>query len=85
MFAVLVEGRLVQSEFQAVSETKIVFPIDNSTKVNEICVFMTGVQALPDQFGAVIWYGTPPFTNWKYLGHITNSKPSAFFKVTHVC
>jgi hypothetical protein len=83
MFAVLVEGRLGQSNSITVSDTKIVFPIDNSTKVNEICVFMTGIQALPDEFGAVIWYGSPPFTNWKYLGHITNSKPSAFFNVTN--
>jgi hypothetical protein len=97
MFAVLAEGRLAQANFVTISDTKIVFPVEGGGPLNEICVFMTGTMPLPDNYGGtatldsiksnsigVIWFGTPPFTNWKYLGYLTNSKPSAFFKVSHV-
>lgn len=48
MFGVLVSGRLVQTNFQQVSPTKIVFPLDNATDVHHVAVFMTGMQPLPD-------------------------------------
>jgi hypothetical protein len=34
--------------------------------------------------GAVIYMGWPPFTNWIYLGYLSNKKPSAIFKVQPV-
>jgi hypothetical protein len=42
---------------------------------------MTGAQPLPENMGAVIYMGWPPFTNWIYLGYLSNKKPSAIFKV----
>ena len=47
MFAILVSGRLPQRNFQTVSNTQIVFPIDNATAIQHLAVFMTGDQALP--------------------------------------
>jgi hypothetical protein len=45
---------------------------------------MTGAQPLPENMGAVIYMGWPPFTNWIYLGYLSNKKPSAIFKVQPV-
>jgi len=82
MFAVLVSGRLVQTQFQQVSPTKIVFPLDNATQVNTLAIFMTGSQPLPAGAGAIVYLGWPPFESWQYLGYLTNDMPSAFFKVS---
>jgi len=81
MFATLVSGRLVQTQYIQVSPTKILFQLDNATNIHHVAVFLTGAQPLPNGTGAVIYIGYPPFENWQYLGYITNNKPSALFKL----
>eukprot|EP01130_Rhizamoeba_saxonica_P012304 TRINITY_DN5169_c0_g1_i1.p1 TRINITY_DN5169_c0_g1~~TRINITY_DN5169_c0_g1_i1.p1 ORF type:complete len:198 (+),score=17.84 TRINITY_DN5169_c0_g1_i1:121-714(+) len=84
MFAVLVSGRLVQTNYQEISSNKCVFDLDNATSIHNLAVFMTGSQPLPSGTGAVIFLGWPPFDNWNCLGYISNDKPSALFKVNQV-
>lgn len=84
MFGVLVAGRLVQTNAQQVSATNLVFPLDNATEIQTICVFLTGSQPLPPGAASIIWLGWPPFNSWKYLGYLTNERPSAVFKLTQV-
>lgn len=52
MFAVLVSGRLVQTDFQQVDTNKFLINIPNVDEVNHIAVFMTGTQPLPADMGA---------------------------------
>ena len=52
MFAVLVSGRLVQTDFQQVDSNKFLINIPNINEVNHFAVFMTGTQPLPADMGA---------------------------------
>lgn len=52
MFAVVVSGRLVQTDFQQVDSNKFLINIPSIDEVNHIAVFMTGTQPLPADMGA---------------------------------
>jgi len=81
MFAVLVSGRLVQTNFHQISANQLVFQLDNATAIHHVSVFMTGQQPLPDGFGTVIYFAWPPYQQWQYCGWLGNMKPSAIFRV----
>ncbi|TKY90092.1 hypothetical protein EX895_000090 [Sporisorium graminicola] len=87
MFSVVLPGRLPLTEPQQVGETHCVFPLENASTISHVVVFMTGVQPFPPGYSATVhllW----PSTNgssageWKLLGCLRNTKPSAIFKVT---
>jgi hypothetical protein len=84
MFACLVSGRLVQTNYHQVADDKIVFSLDNATAIHHVVLFLTGSQPLPDGLGAVIYFGWPPYEHWQTMGWISNDKPSAIFKVHQV-
>lgn len=84
MFGVIVAGRLVQTEFQQLSETQFVFNIPDANDINHIVVFLTGVQPFPATHGGAVYFSLANPTGtagWQLLGHITNQKPSAIFKI----
>ena len=92
MFSVVLPGRLPLTNPQQVDETHCVFPLENASTISHVVVFMTGVQPFPPGYSATVhllW----PTTNsavssstsggeWKLLGCVRNTKPSAIFKVT---
>lgn len=91
MFSVVLPGRLPLATPQQVDETHCIFPLENASTISHVVVFMTGVQAFPDGFSATVHLLWPsPSTSpagagageWKLLGCLRNSKPSAIFKVT---
>eukprot|EP01129_Flabellula_baltica_P010009 TRINITY_DN4180_c0_g1_i1.p1 TRINITY_DN4180_c0_g1~~TRINITY_DN4180_c0_g1_i1.p1 ORF type:complete len:206 (-),score=43.06 TRINITY_DN4180_c0_g1_i1:32-619(-) len=82
MFAVLVAGRLVQTQHTQVSPTQIVFNLDDVTDIHHVVVFLTGSSPLPEGTGALIYLGWPPFEDFGCIGYLTNEKPSAIFKVS---
>ncbi|ESO04809.1 hypothetical protein HELRODRAFT_78723 [Helobdella robusta] len=86
MFGVLVTGRLVQTEFQQISETQFVFNIPDADNVNHIVVFLTGLIAFPPGTGGAVYFSWPSQDGpaWVLLGHIFNEKPSAIFKVANL-
>lgn len=81
MFGCLVSGRLVQTNAQQVDANRFVFAIEKANQIQHIAVFLLGTVALPDGFGASIFFGWPPYQDWKYLGYLTNTKPSAIFRL----
>jgi len=86
MFSVLVAGRLPQVNFQQVSETQFVIPISDVDHVNHLAVFMTGQMPFPDHLGGGVYFSWPSTQGpeWIFLGKITNTKPSAIFKINKI-
>lgn len=88
MFALVVSGRLVQTDFQQVDVNKWLITIPNIESINHIVVFMTGAQPLQPDMGASVHFSWPNpnqlVTVWRYLGMISNEKPSSIFKITNL-
>ncbi|OWF54945.1 protein Hikeshi-like isoform X2 [Mizuhopecten yessoensis] len=84
MFGLIISGRLVQTDPQQLAETQFVFSIPDVDNVNHVVVFLTGQMAFPEQLGAAVYFSfpNPQGQSWQLLGCISNSKPSAIFKIT---
>ncbi|TRY64083.1 hypothetical protein TCAL_03623 [Tigriopus californicus] len=85
MFGLLLSGRLVDTNFRQVDPTHVVIDMANVDNVNHIVVFLTGQQPFPEAMGGGVYFAWPdPQSSapvWQYLGHLSNAKPSAIFKV----
>ncbi|KAF9795597.1 hypothetical protein SFRURICE_004969 [Spodoptera frugiperda] len=84
VFGLIVSGRLVQTDFAPLSETQFLITITEADNINHAVVFLTGVSPLPaGTVGMVYWSWPDPAAppNWQLLGHISNTKPSAIFKI----
>lgn len=97
MFSVVLPGRLPLTTPQQVDETHCVFPLQEADSISHVVVFMTGVQPFPPGFSATVHLLWPspsaslPSSSssssaggageWKLLGCLRNTKPSAIFKV----
>ncbi|XP_060065016.1 protein Hikeshi-like [Ylistrum balloti] len=84
MFGLIISGRLVQTDPQQLAETQFVFSIPDVDSVNHVVVFLTGQMAFPEELGAAVYFSfpNPQGQTWQLLGHISNAKPSAIFKIT---
>nr|CAB3252831.1 protein Hikeshi [Phallusia mammillata] len=85
MFAVIVAGRLVQTDVTQVDDAKFMFTLADLDNVNHIVVFMTGQQPFADGIGAAVYINLAPSSaegGWQLVGHLTNQKPSAIFKIS---
>ncbi|XP_034841547.1 protein OPI10 homolog [Maniola hyperantus] len=87
IFGLIVSGRLVQTDFTPVSETSLVTTILDVDSINHAVVFLTGAAPLPAGTVAVVYWSWPDPNappNWQPLGHISNAKPSAIFKISNL-
>lgn len=69
------------------SETQCLTTILEADAINHVVVFLTGAAPLPiGMAGMVYWSWPDPAAppNWQLLGHISNSKPSAIFKISNL-
>ncbi|CAH1787190.1 unnamed protein product [Owenia fusiformis] len=84
MFGVIVAGRLVQTDCLPIGDTRFVFNIPEADNINHVVVFMTGATPFPENMGGAVHFSWPGSdgSSWQLLGHITNQKPSAIFKIT---
>ncbi|BFZ16116.1 hypothetical protein BsWGS_19155 [Bradybaena similaris] len=84
MFGIIVAGRLVQTDFHPVSETQFLFNIPEADSINHVVIFMTGQTPFPDGLGGAVYFAWPRPEGpvWTLLGHISNHKPSAIFKIS---
>lgn len=85
MFGVIVAGRLVQTDFEPVDDSRFLINIPDADNINHIVVFLTGAQPFPDGMGGSIYFSWPESATpacWQLLGFISNSKPSAIFKIS---
>lgn len=86
MFACIVAGCLVQTEYEQLNESTIIFRLESQNKsIQTVCVFLTGSSPFPEGYGGIIYFSWPlKDQNWTPTGYLTNEKPSAFFSVKHV-
>ncbi|KAI8783467.1 hypothetical protein BgiMline_023652 [Biomphalaria glabrata] len=84
MFGIIVSGRLVQTDFHPVNETQFLFNIPEADNINHVVIFMTGQTPFPDGLGAAVYFSWPRPEGpvWTLLGHISNQKPSAIYKIS---
>ncbi|XP_017770182.1 PREDICTED: protein OPI10 homolog [Nicrophorus vespilloides] len=85
MFGLIVSGRLVQTEFQQISETQFLTTILDVDNINHIVLFLTGAVPFPEGLGGQVYFSWPDPTappNWQPLGFVSNQKPSAIFKIS---
>ena len=81
LFGVVVPGRALLTEWQAVSEARCVTPpLLEPASINEITFFLLPSTPIPPGHGAVLYYATPPGTSWSILGAVTPYKPSGTFR-----
>lgn len=83
MFGVVVSGRSVLTEPQAVSETQFAFSIPSVPTFSHIVVFLLPGTTLPDNTAAAVYAQLVGSTEFKLLGAIANEKPSAIFKINN--
>ncbi|KAJ4352577.1 uncharacterized protein N0V89_007926 [Didymosphaeria variabile] len=83
MFGVIVSGRPVLTDAQAVSDTQFAFQVPSVPSFSHIVVFLLPGTTLPDGMAAAVYAQLPNTTEFKLLGAIANEKPSAIFKVNN--
>ncbi|VVC30870.1 Domain of unknown function DUF775 [Cinara cedri] len=87
MFGLLVSGRLVRTDFELLEETKFLITINSAESVNYICVFLTGLVPFPEGTAGSVYFSWPDEQarpNWQLLGVLSNTKPSAIFKLSNL-
>jgi hypothetical protein len=83
MFGVIISGRPILAEPQAISQTQFAFTIPSTPSFSHIVVFLLPGTTLPDGTAAAVYAQLPGSTEFKLLGAIANEKPSAIFKVNN--
>jgi hypothetical protein len=83
MFGVIISGRPILAEPQAISQTQFAFTIPSAPSFSHIVVFLLPGTTLPDGTAAAVYAQLPGSTDFKLLGAIANEKPSAIFKVNN--
>jgi hypothetical protein len=78
---VVIPGRPVITNLQALALDKYILPIENISDVVHICCFLTNAPPLLENLGAAIYFSVQPFEEWKYSGYISSSKPSTLIRL----
>jgi len=88
MFGLIVSGRLVSTNWEQASPTNVITEITDADSVNHVVIFLTGAVPFPEGMGGAVYFCWPQPDGagqaWQLLGHITNTKPSAIFRISRL-
>eukprot|EP00090_Calanus_glacialis_P000734 TRINITY_DN10506_c0_g1_i1.p1 TRINITY_DN10506_c0_g1~~TRINITY_DN10506_c0_g1_i1.p1 ORF type:complete len:204 (-),score=61.22 TRINITY_DN10506_c0_g1_i1:53-664(-) len=85
MFGLIVSGRLVSTNWEEISPTNCVAEIPDADTVNHVVIFLTGAVPFPEGMGGAVYFCWPQPGGgqvWQLLGTISNTKPSAIFRIS---
>lgn len=82
MFGCIFPGRppAAASAFRQLDATRWCLDVDGASEIKEVVVFLSEPIAVPGH-GLAVYVTAPPFTDWRFLGHISNETPSAVFRI----
>ncbi len=83
MFGMLLSGRLVDTNFRTVDASHVTIDVPDVDRANHVVVFLTGTQAFPEDMGGAVYLALNN-ADWRFLGGLTNAKPSAIFKIARL-
>ncbi|KAJ8668072.1 hypothetical protein QAD02_009735 [Eretmocerus hayati] len=87
MIGLIVSGRLVQTDFQQITENQCLITVPDADNINHIVIFLTGTIPFAEGMGGAVYFSWPDPNappNWQFLGYISNDKPSAIFKISNL-
>lgn len=82
MFGLIISGRPVDANPQAITEAQYAFRIPPTPAFSHIVVFLLPGVQLPEGTAATVYVQIPPSQEFKLLGGIGPGKESAIFKVS---
>lgn len=80
MFALLLPSRPLLSP-TTISPTQYAFTIPSTPLFSHLAVFLLPDATLPPDAGATVWIQLPPSTDFKLLGALAATKPSAIYRI----
>ncbi|KAI5198477.1 hypothetical protein E4T39_06763 [Aureobasidium subglaciale] len=81
MFGLLIAGRPIDAQPQAISPTQYAFQVPSRPAFNHIAVFSLPGNELPPDAAAAIFIQLPPSTEFKLVGAVSSLRPSTMFKI----
>ena len=83
----LSQSHQVNTSVQEAGPNQFYLTLEQVESINHVVVFLTGQVPFSEGFGGAIYFGLSApdgGVSWQLLGFITNSKPSAIFKITNI-
>ncbi|GAB7362226.1 hypothetical protein MBLNU230_g2251t1 [Neophaeotheca triangularis] len=84
MFGLIISGRPVNAQPEAISQTQYAFKISPTPRFSHIVLFILPGTELPTGTAASVWVQLSPNQDFRPLGGIGPGKESAIFKVSGV-
>ena len=81
-FGIVIPGRMVNTQFQALGPTRFVTQVMEPSQVTDLTFFILPNSPIPPGFAAVLYFAVPPFENWQVLGSVSYEKPSATLRTS---
>lgn len=79
LFALLIPGRTLDTNFVQVDAKKLMITVAAPALITEVTICMLQ-PSIPADHGVAVYYALPPFADWQYLGAITLAYPTAAFR-----
>lgn len=80
MFACLIPGRPVKTDFVQVAPTRLITSIPDASGIKQIALTLLRPE-LPEGSAIGVFFAcSPEFKDWNYLGSLSNDSPTAFYR-----
>ncbi len=78
----------MNTNVEQVDANSFVLSLEQVDTINHVVVFLTGQVPFSQGYGGSVYFGWPSpeagGISWQFLGHISNDKPSAIFKIAKI-